>query len=64
MLQRGYVEHGLEYFLFYVQNHVAHLAACSGPQLDRDVPLGAPIFLKIAYSNEQLKVIKLKIFKH
>ena len=26
----GYVEHGLEYFSFYVQNHIAHLAACSG----------------------------------
>ena len=27
----GYVEHGLEYFTFYVQKHIAHSAACSGP---------------------------------
>ena len=27
----GCVEHELEYFLFYVQKHTAHLAACSGP---------------------------------
>ena len=26
----GYVEHGLEYFSFYVQKQKAHLAACSG----------------------------------
>ena len=25
------VEHGLEYFSFYVQKHIAHLPACSGP---------------------------------
>ena len=31
MAQCGYVEHGLEYFPFYVQKHIAHLAACSGP---------------------------------
>ena len=32
----GYLEHGLEYFLFYVQKHIAHLAAdtvkLTGPQ--------------------------------
>ena len=27
----GCVEHGLEYFSFYIQKHIAHLAACSGP---------------------------------
>ena len=27
----GYVEYGYEYFSFYIQKHVAHLAACSGP---------------------------------
>ena len=27
---RGYVEHRLEYFAFYVQKHIAHLTACSG----------------------------------
>ena len=26
-----YVEHGLEYFKFYVQKHIAHMAVCSGP---------------------------------
>ena len=25
----GYVEHGLEYFSFYIKKHIAHLAACS-----------------------------------
>ena len=27
----GCVEHGLEYIMFYVQNDIAHLVACSGP---------------------------------
>ena len=31
MPQRGYVEHGLEYFSSNVQKYIAHLAACSGP---------------------------------
>ena len=31
MTRCGYVEHGLEYFSFYVQKHIAHMAACSGP---------------------------------
>ena len=31
MPQCWYVEYGLEYFSFYVQKHIAHLAACSGP---------------------------------
>ena len=31
MSQCEYVEHGLEYFSFDVQKHIAHLAACSGP---------------------------------
>ena len=31
MARCEYVEHGLEYFSFYVQKHIAHLAACSGP---------------------------------
>ena len=26
----GYVEHGLDCLSFYVQKHIAHLAACSG----------------------------------
>ena len=25
----GYVEHGLEYFSFYLQKHIAHMAAGS-----------------------------------
>ena len=32
MLRCGYVEHGLEYFSFYLQKHIVHLAACSGPR--------------------------------
>ena len=31
MPQCGCVEHGLEYFSFYVKKNIAHLAACSGP---------------------------------
>ena len=31
MPRSGYVEHGLDYFSFYVQKHLTHLAACSGP---------------------------------
>ena len=27
----GGVEHGLKYVMFYVQKHIAYLAACSGP---------------------------------
>ena len=26
----GYVEHGLEYYSYYVKKHTAHMAACSG----------------------------------
>ena len=46
MLRCGYVEHGLEYLSFYVQKHIAHLAACSGTPLVRN---GPPAFLKLAY---------------
>ena len=42
------VEHGLEYITFYVQKHIAHLAACSGSPLVRDRPLRAPPFVKLA----------------
>ena len=51
MLRCGYVEHGLEYFSFYVQKHLAHLADRSvlDPPLVRDGPLGAPAFLKLVY---------------
>ena len=34
MSQCGFVEHGLECFLSYVQKHIAHLAACFGPLAD------------------------------
>ena len=40
----GYKEHGLEYFSFYVQKHIAHLAACSGtPAGSRRAARGARI---------------------
>ena len=40
----GHVEHGLEYFSFYVQKHIAHLAACSGtPAGSRRAAMGTRI---------------------
>ena len=47
----GCVEYGLEHFSFYVQKHIAHLVACSGPPppLVSDGPLRAPAFLKLTY---------------
>ena len=36
-----YMEHGLEYIMFYVQNHMAPLAVCSGPPLVHDKLLEA-----------------------
>ena len=33
MSRCGCVEHGLEYIMFYVRKHIAHLVACSGPLL-------------------------------
>ena len=42
------MEHGLEYITFYIQNHIAPLAVCSGPPLVRDKPLGAPAFVRLA----------------
>ena len=50
MLRCGCVEHGLEYFSFYVQKHIELLVACSGPSLVRNGPLGAPASLILAYS--------------
>ena len=50
----GCVEHGLQYITFYAQQHIAHLAACTGPLLVRKEPLGAPAFVKLAYSFEGL----------
>ena len=49
MSRCGFMEHGLDYFSFYVQKHLAHLAACSGPPLVPDELLGVPVFLKLAY---------------
>ena len=40
-------EHGLEYITFYVQIHVAHIAACPEPPLVHDGPLEAPAFVKL-----------------
>ena len=38
------MEHALEYFSFYVQKHIAHLAACSGhPAGSRRAARGARI---------------------
>ena len=47
--QWGYMEHGLRYITFYVQIHMAPLAVCSGPHLDRNKPLGAPAFVRLVY---------------
>ena len=45
MLRCGCVEQGLEYITFYVQEYIAHLAACSGHPLVRNGPLGVPTFV-------------------
>ena len=45
------MEHGLEYITIYVQKHMASLAVCSGLQLVRDEPLGAPAFVRFAYCD-------------
>ena len=47
-----YVEYGLEHFSYYVQKHIAHLAACYGPPLFRDGPLGASAFVKLTYCSQ------------
>ena len=49
--QCGYTDHRLEYITFYVQNHIAPLTVCSNLPLDRDRPLGAPAFVKLAYCH-------------
>ena len=36
LVQRGDMEHGLEYITFYVKKHMAYLAVCSGPLPVRD----------------------------
>ena len=45
------MEHGLNYITLYVQKHIASLAMCYNPSLVRDKPLGAPIFVKLVYSE-------------
>ena len=45
------VEHGFEYITFYVQKHIANLAACSGPLLVCDGLLGASAFVKLTYCS-------------
>ena len=47
MPQCGCVEPGLEYIMFYVQKHIAHLVACSGSPLVHYGPLGVPVFMKL-----------------
>ena len=50
----GCVEHWLEYITFYVQKYIAHLVACSGHPLVCDRPLGAPAFVKLTYTRQDL----------
>ena len=55
-------EHGLEYISFYVQKHIASLMGCSGPPVVHDGPMGAPVFVRLAYcwgtsQNDQLTLI-------
>ena len=45
------MEHGLEYIAFYVQKYIALVAIRSNPQVDRDKPLGAPAFMRLAYQS-------------
>ena len=47
------VDHAVEYITFYVQKHKAHLVSWSGTPLVRHGPLGAPVFVKLAYSPRQ-----------
>ena len=48
--QCGYIEHGLEYIMFYVKKRIAHLAVCFGLPLINDKPLIASAFVRLAYS--------------
>ena len=52
------VEHGLEleYITFYVQKHLTPLAVCSVSQLVHNVPLGAPLFVRLNDANQALFV--------
>ena len=47
--QCGYMEHGLEYIMFYVQKHMASLTVCSGLLPVGDRLLGALAFVRFAY---------------
>ena len=49
MLQCMYMDHGLEYIMFYVKKTEAPLAICYNPLLDRDRPLGVPAIVRLAY---------------
>ena len=42
-------EHGLKYVAFYVQKHIAQSSTCYNLPLFRDMPLGAPAFVKLVY---------------
>ena len=54
--QCGYKENGSENITLYVQKHIAPLVGCSGSPLVRDKPLGAPVFVTLAYYNLTLFV--------
>ena len=47
--QCRYMEHGLEYIMFYVQKHIAPVAIWSNPPQVHDKPQGVLTFVKLAY---------------
>ena len=54
--QFGYMERGVEYITFYVQNTLAPLAMCYQPLLVRDQALGPPAFVKLVYTNKSKRI--------
>ena len=49
--QCGYMEHGLKDVAFYVKKHIAPWAIYHNPQLVQEMPLGAPAFVRLVYSQ-------------
>ena len=47
--QCGYMEHGLKYFVLYVQKHIAHRVVWYNFPLVRDTPLRAPAVVRVIY---------------
>ena len=45
--QCGCMEDGLNYIMFYVKKHIAHVSMCYNPPLVRDKPLGTPASVKL-----------------